>query len=324
MRYRATFGVVLPDYCGGTWKGGYMSNEELATYCREVERLGYTSIWHAEHYVMAPPLLSTSWYDPLVTLAVAASATKKVKIGTAIIILPLRNPGVLAKEAATLDVLSDGRLILGVAIGWLDKEFELVGVSLKERGRRFEESIKVMKLLWTMDSASWEGRFWRFKDIKLEPKPLQKPHPPLIIGAGGRSMNDTVRFEKLLRRAAELGDGWYAATYMPAEFIRKSVELLSSHLKTVKKDVENFPMMAHKYVYLLDGNESKAAEEVSQVLAMPLDEAKKQYFICDKAELAKRIHEHISAGLTHFNIIPLTKDLDVVEYVANEIAPKYV
>ncbi|MEM1946307.1 MAG: TIGR03619 family F420-dependent LLM class oxidoreductase [Candidatus Caldarchaeum sp.] len=323
MRNKATFGVVLPDYCGGTWKGGYMSVEELTDYCREVERLGYTSIWHAEHFVMAPPLLSTSWYEPLVTMAAVAAAVRKAKIGTAIVILPLRNPGVLAKEAATLDVLSNGRFMLGVAIGWLDKEFELVGVSLKERGKRFEEAIKVMKLLWTEESASWDGRFWRFKDVRLEPKPIQKPHPPIIIGAAGRSLNNPQRFERLLKRAAELGDGWYAATYMPVEYIRKSVEILRTHLKALKKDESSFPMISHKYVYLLDGREHKAAQEVSQVLAMPFDETKKQYFVCDKAELAKRIDEHISAGLTHFNLIPVTRDLDVLEYVANEIAPKY-
>jgi len=323
MHNKATFGVVLPDYCGGSWKGGYMSGDHLASYCREVEKLGYASIWHAEHFVMAPPLLTTSWYEPLVTMSYVASAVKKVKIGTAILILPLRNPGVLAKEVATLDILSNGRFMLGVAIGWLDKEYELVGVSMKERGSRFEESIKVMKLLWTSDSASWDGKFWRFKDMKLEPKPLQKPHPPIIIGAAGRSLNDPNRFEKLLKRAAELGDGWYAATYVPTEYIRKGVEILRRHLKILKKDDKDFPMMSHKYVYLLDGGETKAAEEVSQVLAMPLDEAKKQYFICDKAELAKRIDEQIAAGLTHFNLIPLTRDLEVLEYVANEIMPRY-
>ncbi|GBC69854.1 Limonene 1,2-monooxygenase [archaeon HR01] len=323
MRNRATFGVVLPDYCGGSWKGGYMSGEELASYCREVERLGYTSIWHAEHFVMAPPLLSTSWYEPLVTMAAVAMAVKKVKLGTAIIILPLRNPGILAKEVATLDVISNGRFILGVAIGWLDKEYELIGVSMRERGRRFEEAIRVLKLLWTEDTASWEGRFWKFKDMRLEPKPIQKPHPPIIIGAGGRSLNEPTKFERLLKRAAELGNGWYAATYVPVEYIRKSIEILRSHLKALKKDEESFPFMSHKYVYLLDGRESKAAEEVSQVLAMPLEEAKKQYLICNKAELAKRIDEQISAGLTHFNIIPLTRDLEVLEYVAEEIAPKY-
>ncbi len=323
MRSKATFGVVLPDYCGGSWKGGYMSADDLTSYCKEVEKLGYTSIWHAEHYVMAPPILSTSWYEPLITMSAVASAVKKVKIGTAILILPLRNPGVLAKEVATLDILSNGRLMLGVAIGWLDKEYELVGVSMKERGKRFEEAINVMKLLWTSESASWEGRFWQFKEIRLEPKPIQKPHPPIIIGAGGRSLNDPNRLERLLKRAAELGDGWYAATYVPTEYIRKSVEILRRHLKALKKDESDFHMMSHKYVYLLDGREGRAAEEVSQVLAMPLDEAKKQYFICNKAELAKRIDEQIAAGLTHFNLIPLTRDLDVLEYVANEIMPRY-
>jgi alkanesulfonate monooxygenase len=323
MQKRATFGVVLPDYCGGSWKRGYMSGDELARYCSEVEKLGYTSIWHAEHYVVAPPLLSTSWYEPLVTMAAVASLVKKVKIGTSVVILPLRNPGVLAKEVATLDVLSNGRFMLGVAIGWLDKEYELVGVSMRERGRRFEEAIKVMKLLWTTESASWEGRFWRFKDIRLEPKPLQKPHPPIIIGAGGRSLSDPNRFERLLRRAAELGDGWYAATYVPTEYIRKAVEILRRDLKELKKDDRDFHIMSHKYVYLLDGDESKASEVVSQVLAMPLDEAKKQYFIGDKAELARRIDEQIAAGINHFNLIPLTRDLDVLEYVANEIMPQY-
>mgnify|MGYP000275662827 CR=1 FL=1 len=323
MPKKATFGVVLPDYCGGNWQGEYMSGDELINFCREVEKLGYTAIWHVERYMVVPSLIPTSWYEPLITIASISAFVKKTRIGS-VILLPLRNPGLLAKEIATLDVISSGRFMLGAAIGWLDKEFDLVGVNIGERGKRFEEAIKVMKLLWTSEAASWEGRFWKFKEIRLEPKPLQKPHPPIMIGAGGRSINDPRRFEQLLKRAVELGDGWYAAAHISAEYIRKATEILGKYLQESKRDDQDFQRIINKYIYIIDGDEGRARKAVAQVLNMSLEDAKKQpYLICEKNELARRVDEYISAGITHLNLLPVTREFNALEYVANEIMPCY-
>lgn len=317
------FGVALPTYCGGAWQGGYPSLEDLIDFCRQAEKLGYSSIWHLEHLTLAPPVYSTTWYEPLITLASIIPAVKKAKIGTSILVLPLRNPAIVAKQVATLDVLSNGRFQLGIGVGWHDKEFEVCGVDMKNRGKRMEEMIKVMKILWTQSPATFMGDIWKFKDVEIEPKPIQKPYPPIIIGAGGYAYKDHHKLERLLRRAASIGDGWIAISFSTPEAIRTSIGYLKRYLAEIGRDVERFIFMHHKFAYLISNDENEARKKVSQVIGLSFEDAKKTHLICDKEDMARRIEEYARAGLTNFNIIPLGFDFKLLEFVANEIAPKY-
>ncbi|HKD68767.1 MAG TPA: LLM class F420-dependent oxidoreductase [Candidatus Binataceae bacterium] len=174
---------------------------------RAAEEAGFDSVWTGEHIVLADPQTSPSpmppdvpFVDSAVALAFVAGHTKVIKLATGIIILPQRNPVVLAKELASVDVVSGGRLICGFGIGSLAVEFGALGVPFENKGKRAEEYIRAMKALWTMEKPEFRGRFVSFSGVRAEPRPSQKPHPPIIFGG-----NSPYAFS----RTARLGDGWF-------------------------------------------------------------------------------------------------------------------
>jgi probable F420-dependent oxidoreductase len=186
----------------------------LAEIARQVEALGYDSLWIPEHPVV--PVQRTTpfpasrdgqmpehymqWADPFIALTVAAMTTKTIKLGTGICLLPERDPLLTAKVVASLDVFSGGRVILGVGAGWLKEETELMGTRFGARWKRLRESVEAMRVLWTQQEASYAGDLVRFPAVRCEPKPVQQPGPPVLLGALGR---------KALERVVRTYDGWY-------------------------------------------------------------------------------------------------------------------
>lgn len=177
------------------------------------EAAGFDSLWTAEHVVLPEPRTpespvpaSTALLDPAVALAHVAGHTRSIRLATGIIILPQRNPVVLAKELASLDVLSGGRLVFGLGAGYIPKEFAACGIPFAERGPRTDEAIAVLRDLWMSERPRFEGRFFRYADIDAHPRPLQKPHPPIVVG--GMS-------PPAFRRAVAHGDGWYGFALDP-------------------------------------------------------------------------------------------------------------
>ena len=138
--------------------------------------------------------------DPAVSLAFLAGQTRTLRLATGIVILPQRNPLVLAKELASVDVVSGGRLIFGLGAGYLEAEFDAIGAPFDDRGPRTSEAIEVLRTLWTEDSPRFEGRFWSFSGIRAMPRPVQRPHPPILVGGHSKPA---------FRRAVAQGDGWY-------------------------------------------------------------------------------------------------------------------
>jgi probable F420-dependent oxidoreductase len=178
------------------------------------EAAGFESVWTAEHVVLPEPRTPESpiparvaLLDPAVALAHLAGHTKTIRLATGIIILPQRNPVVLAKELASLDVLSDGRLIFGLGAGYIPKEFAACGIPFGERGARTDEAIAVLRDLWTSKAPHFNGRFFRYSEIDAHPRPIQRPHPPIVVG--GMSA-------PAFRRAVAHGDGWYGFALDPA------------------------------------------------------------------------------------------------------------
>ncbi len=181
--------------------------EAIATVARAVEDAGFESFWGGEHIALADPQTSASpmppnivFVDLAATIAFAAAHTRTLRFGTGIIILPLRNPVVLAKQLASVDVISNGRFIFGVGIGNLEVEFNAVGMPFDHKGKRAEEMIAAMKSLWAMERAEFRGRFFSFGGVRAEPRPLQKPHPPIVFG--GKTIH-------AFARTARLGNGWF-------------------------------------------------------------------------------------------------------------------
>ncbi len=206
------FGIVLPNF------GKYANKKHLSDITLQAEELGFDSIWVSDHIVIpnSHEGFGDEFYEPLVTLSFLAAITKSIRLGTSVIILPYRNPVTLAKMISTLDMLSEGRIILGIGTGWLKEEFDALGISYEHRGRLTDEWMNVMKVLWTDDSPEFEGKFLKFSDIKFLPKPYQKPHPPIWVGGGGT---------KALERAARFGTGWHPVGLTPWELKLKITEL---------------------------------------------------------------------------------------------------
>ncbi len=178
-----------------------------AKVARAAEAAGFDSVWTGEHVVLPDPQAPPSpappqhpMLDPAVSLAFLAAHTQRVKLGTGIIILPQRNPLVLAKELASVDVLSNGRLIFGLGAGYLKQEFDALGARFEDRGARTDEYIDVLRALWTQAKPSFAGRTVKFGGIDAQPRPVQLPHPPIVVGGMSASA---------FKRALVRGNGWY-------------------------------------------------------------------------------------------------------------------
>lgn len=196
----------------------------------EAESLGYHSVWLGDR------LLSSPRYDPIVTLAAIAARTRSIRLGTAILQNHMRNPVVLALEWGTLDTISGGRTILGLGLGGgkpetIARDCEVAGFPKTQRGKIFEEGIEVLKALWTEESVTFEGKFYRLRDVALGYKPVQKPHPPIWVAAGyynpvepGTGPTgyhvpaDAGKFRGPLERVARLADGWLTEAATPTEY----------------------------------------------------------------------------------------------------------
>lgn len=187
--------------------GPFGNPDSMTRLLTTAEGVGFESIWTGEHVVLIDPQKPPSpvpphsvFVDTIASLAFAAAKTERIKIGSGIILLAQRDPIVLAKELAGIDVLSKGRLLFGVGVGYVEGEFEALGIPYEERGARVTEHIDVIRELWTSEKPSFDGRFTSFSGIQSRPLPIQKPSPPIHVG--GMSA-------PALRRAVAQGDGWY-------------------------------------------------------------------------------------------------------------------
>jgi probable F420-dependent oxidoreductase len=171
------------------------------------EAAGFESVWTGEHIVLPDPMLpsfplapETPMLDTVVALTWIAAHTKRLRIASGIIVLPQRNPLLLAKELASVDVISGGRLIIGVGAGWLEPEFKALGVPMERRGERMDDALRAMRALWTMEHPEHHGSFAAFSKVAAYPRPMQRPMPPVVIGGESPAA---------MRRAITMGNGWY-------------------------------------------------------------------------------------------------------------------
>lgn len=219
--------------------------EFIQNTARTLEGLGYSSYWAPDHVVFFDQYLSAyphsddgrfgfkrdqGLLEPLMVLQAAAAVTERIRLGTSVEIVTERNPVIRAKHVATLDHFSDGRLDYGVGIGWSREEYAAVGVPWERRGPRSDEYLQSMKALWTQHRATFEGEFVSFRDVVAFPKPVQQPHPPILVGG----ITDAA-----LRRAAQHGDGWYGWK-LTTEELADRLTVLDRELAAAGRSREDF------------------------------------------------------------------------------------
>jgi probable F420-dependent oxidoreductase len=209
------------------------SRDAIARACDIADELGADTLWSVDHIAFPygfravypyathefgeSPDKPLEWWDCLSVLTFLAARTERVKIGTGVLVLPYRHPVATAKAIATIDVLSGGRVLFGVGVGWLHDEFAALELKpFPDRGAVTDEQLQIFKALWTQERPSFDGRFYRFPEISVTPLPAQRPHPPILVGGNSRPA---------LRRTVEYGDGWHALMLLPAEMAEYKARL---------------------------------------------------------------------------------------------------
>jgi probable F420-dependent oxidoreductase len=237
------FGLSLPHF------RRVASPDAIRRVAQRAEYLGYDGIWVSDHLVIpdsAVARFGSVFYEPLTVLGFVAACTARVHLGTTVLILPYRNPLVTAKVLATLDVLSGGRVMAGMAVGWTEDEFKALGVPFQERGALSDEYIAAFKVLWTQDTPAFYGQHVRFEGIAFEPKPVQKPHIPIWIGGNSK---------RAIRRAVALGDCWHPTRPLVAD-VKAGMAYLGQVCAQRGRDPRSLMIAVRQALKFYDGVES--------------------------------------------------------------------
>src|SRR2546430_2418930 len=266
--------------------------------CR-AEELGVDSVWVHDHVFNVGHVFDRiggkPYYEPLTLLSFVAARTRRVRLGTSVLVLPYHNPVRLAKAAATLDVLSGGRLIMGVGVGLIEKEIRAVGSPCAERGAFTDEAIRAMRVLWTGDEPKFDGKYSRFDGMKFSPKPLQKPSIALVIGGVSR---------QAIRRAALLGDGWQPLGLSP-EALGQGIATLRDEARAVGRDAAKIP--------------------VSIAMSLAAARAGRHALGTKPAEILKNAKAYATLGVETLIISANTSDRrearSALEMIAREVSP---
>ncbi|HEX9786884.1 MAG TPA: LLM class flavin-dependent oxidoreductase [Candidatus Binatia bacterium] len=237
---------------------GQASFEETLWECERAEAAGFDSIWLGEHH--NNPILHPA---PLIGLAAIASRTRRIQLGTGVLLLPLHHPMMVAEEGAMVDTISGGRVILGIGAGYAPEEFAAFGYSLKERGGRLEESAALLHRLWTEENVTHRGKYYRLDNATVAPRPVQKPRPPIWFGAWA---------EPAIRRAARLGDAWFVGPSADLNEIAPCAELYRQACSETGKGEGEVALF--RYVFVASGTK----EAMSTAGASFINAFERMYF----------------------------------------------
>ena len=298
---------------------------DVAEFARRAEALGFDRITTGEHLMDGNPPRPTVLGIP--AMAAAAGATRSLRIMTGIVIVPLYHPVMLAKLAASVDVVSGGRLDFGIGISGqrgTKVEFDAVGISVRTRGRRTDEMLEVMKRLWTEEHVSHDGRFFQFEDVTLLPQPVQKPYPPIWVS--GRS-------DAAMRRAALQGDGWYPYLFTVRR-LRRSNEAIREIAAEAGRDLTGFHWGLNQPTSIM--------EDPKQALAQAVENVGQRYVTPDRSaediaralcisgtpeDCVKAIQERIDAGVREINFSFLAPEAEQfyqqMELFSNRVMPHF-
>lgn len=300
-----------PDNQVGPW---HPKIDGLVSFVETADKAGFDSLWVGDHLSMPLP-----FFDPLLLLAQAALVSRRLLLGTGVYLLPLRHPGPVAKQAATLDHLSEGRFIFGLGIGGeFPKEYEVAGIPIKERGPRLGESMQAMRALWGAKPGTFKGKYYQFEDVLMTPPPRQAGGPPLWVGG---------RRDPALRRMGRLADGYLSYVVTPemyASALAKIDEAAQEAGRTITKFGTGHLLFARvddSYEQALD----VATASLSKRYAMDFRKAAERYAgLGNPQQVAERILEFHAAGVRHISVDlvgPYERRMEQIERFAAEVMP---
>jgi len=286
------FGVFLPFYAFQA-KTPYEYYDHLKTISLECEHLGYESVWLDDHLMYGNwPILET-W----VTLSALSALTSKIRLGTMVSCTMHRNPALLAKAGATFDVLSNGRLEFGIGAGVQKEEHVAYGFGfppISNRVQRLDEALEVIRRLWTMEKANFRGKHYALKNAVCEPKPLQKPHPPIIVGGGGKD---------ILKVTAKYADRFDWGSLPSINLYKRKLEALEKHCKMVGRDFSEIEKSCWPGGQVLIARDQKELSEKIYRLepaGMSLEDFKRNVLAGTADECRERLQFYVNLGVTHF------------------------
>lgn len=324
------FGLRLPSFALGPRTA---SLQEMGAYLRRAEDLGFDCAMSIDHLLLTAPAYACTWLEPVAVLAALAGVTRTIRLGTMVLVLPLRNPAYFAKEWATLDVLSGGRTILGVGVGWHEDEFALMGVPHRERGGRMDEMLELVTALWAGDRVTYRGRFYQVENLTIDPKPAQTPHPPIWIGGGTQPSEkiygQTVpSIDPVLRRIARYARTWVPHSSATPEMVRGDWDKIKIFMAERGRRPDEMSRVYSNFVWVLGKGErpETAVPHFKVYSGMDLPYWREFYLLGEAEELAEKISAKIQAlgGCEHVVLNPLTWRIEQLELLAGEVLPRVV
>ena len=301
------FAISVPQFYGD----GEFDPAAFAAYCRRAEELGYDSAWTQEQVLGAAPQLG-----PLETMAYAASCTTRLRLGCAVFVSTLHSPVHLAKSVITLDQLSQGRIDVGGGTGGRGRPFAAFGVDPARYVTRFTEGVNLMKALWTEPRVTFYGEYWQLENAPMEPKPFQKPYPPLWFG-GSRPA--------ALRRAVRLGDGFFGAGASPTAAFAEQVRTVQEALAAAGRPAAGFPIAKRVYV-AVDDDAARARERINtgleRVYGRRVARIEAAAAAGTPADCVQAVREVAKAGAELILFTPLFDQPEQMERLAAEVIPE--
>jgi probable F420-dependent oxidoreductase len=299
------FAISIPQYVGG---GGKFDADGFRSHLRRAEELGFESAWTQEQVLGAAPSLS-----PLGAMTYAAACTERLRLGCAVFVTPLHSPIHLAYAISTLDCLSGGRVDVGVGTGGRARPFAAFGIDADRLVGRFTEGLALMKACWTQTEINFDGRFWQLAGAAVEPKPIQKPYPPVWFGGNHPAA---------LRRAGRLGDGFFGAGSQPTAAFADQTRIVRQELAREQRDPTTFQIAKRVYIHI-DDDPARAHDRIEGALVQHYGRPVPGVSVSGPpAACVAGLRAVVDAGAELILLNPLVDDDEQMQRLATEVMPE--
>lgn len=321
-------GIYLPSF--GYGADGIDHAKRLRTWCVRAEELGFDSLWVTDHMLRAKNMYHCTWLEPMSTVALAAGLTSRVTLGPGVLLLPLRHPVLLAKEIASIQQMSNNRFILGAGTGWYPPEMYAIGTKPAHRGKRTDEVLRAVRELLAGESVTFEGDFFSFSDIHVEPSPVPLP---VWVGGGSQvahadSVEKPVLHPRVAARVAT-ADGWFTRPSAAADQIAEDWPLVAAAIQSAGRASSEVVIGHGQWLHLTEEDDPAKARQIQHQIAGEVlgggrspDLLEESYLFGTLDEVVAACQRRLDVGVEHLIIHPYTDDPEQLELWGRELLPR--